>query len=64
MINKDVRLIVEISSDLKLELPAVEAAFQVNDEALALGPDQDFSIVLREMESRAQEKSAKAVVAD
>ena len=64
LMNKDFRLILETASDLNLELPATEAAFQVNDEALALGPDQDFSIVIREMESRAQEKSAKAVVAD
>ena len=64
LMNKDFRLILETASDLNLELPATEAAFQVNDAALALGPDQDFSIVIREMESRAQEKSAKAVVAD
>jgi 3-hydroxyisobutyrate dehydrogenase-like beta-hydroxyacid dehydrogenase len=62
LMNKDFRLILETASNLNLELPATEAAFQVNDEALALGPDQDFSIVIREMESRAQERDAKEAV--
>jgi 3-hydroxyisobutyrate dehydrogenase-like beta-hydroxyacid dehydrogenase len=54
LMNKDFRLILETASDLNLPLPATEAAFQVNSEALALGPDQDFSIVIRQMESRIQ----------
>jgi 3-hydroxyisobutyrate dehydrogenase-like beta-hydroxyacid dehydrogenase len=62
LMNKDFRLILETASDLNLELPATEAAFQVNSEALALGPDQDLSIVIQEMESRAREKDAKQAV--
>lgn len=54
LMNKDFRLVLETASNLNLELPATEAAFQVNSDALAFGPDQDFSIVIREMESRAQ----------
>ena len=54
LMNKDFRLVLETASNLNLELPATEAAFQVNSDALALGPDQDFSIVIRQMESRAQ----------
>jgi 3-hydroxyisobutyrate dehydrogenase len=62
LMNKDFRLILEIASNLNLALPATQAAFQVNSEALALGPDKDFSIVIREMESRAQETNVKEVV--
>lgn len=54
LMNKDFRLVLETASNLSLELPATEAAFQVNSDASAFGPDQDFSIVIREMESRAQ----------
>jgi 3-hydroxyisobutyrate dehydrogenase-like beta-hydroxyacid dehydrogenase len=57
LMNKDFRLILEAASNSNLALPATEAAFQVNSEAFALGPDQDFSIVIREMESRAQERA-------
>jgi 3-hydroxyisobutyrate dehydrogenase-like beta-hydroxyacid dehydrogenase len=53
LMNKDFRLILETASNLNLELSATEAAFQVNSDALALGPEQDFSIVIREMELRA-----------
>jgi 3-hydroxyisobutyrate dehydrogenase-like beta-hydroxyacid dehydrogenase len=62
LMNKDFHLILETASNLNLSLPATEAAFQINSEALALGPDRDFSIVIREMESRAQEKDAKEAV--
>lgn len=55
LMNKDFRLIMETAANLNLALPATEAAFLLNAEALTLGPDQDFSIVIREMESRAQE---------
>jgi 3-hydroxyisobutyrate dehydrogenase-like beta-hydroxyacid dehydrogenase len=54
LMNKDLSLILETASTLNLELPVTEAAFRVNSAALAFGPDQDFSIVIREMESRAQ----------
>lgn len=62
LMNKDFRLILETASELDLPLPATVAALQVNSEALALGPDQDFSIVIREMESRAQETDVKQEV--
>lgn len=55
LMNKDFRLIMETAANLNLALPATEAAFLLNAEALTLGPDQDFSIVIREMESRAQQ---------
>lgn len=59
LMNKDFRLITETASSLNLALPATEAAFQVNSKALALGPEQDFSIVIQEMESRSQEADLK-----
>lgn len=62
LMNKDFRLIMETASDLDLALPATEAAFQVNSQAMALGPEQDFSIVIREMESRAQKAGLKQEV--
>jgi 3-hydroxyisobutyrate dehydrogenase-like beta-hydroxyacid dehydrogenase len=62
LMNKDFRLILETASNFNLELPVTEAAFQVNSEALALGPEQDFSIVIQEMESRAQEHMHKRSV--
>ena len=61
LMNKDFRLILETASKLNLTLPLTEAAFQINSEAFPLGPDQDYSIVIREMESRAREKNVKEV---
>ncbi len=59
LMNKDFRLILEVASNLNLVLPATEAAFQINSDATALEPDLDFSLVIREMESRAQERDSK-----
>lgn len=53
LMNKDFRLILETAANLNLSLPVTEAAFHVNSDALSLGAEQDFSIVIREMESRA-----------
>lgn len=57
LMNKDFRLILETASELDLVLPTTEAASRVNCEAFKLGSDQDFSIVIREMESRSDEKN-------
>ena len=62
LMNKDFRLVLETASKLNLTLPVTEAAFQINTEAFALGPDQDYSIVIREMESRAQQKDVEQAV--
>ena len=63
LMNKDFRLILETASDLSLTLPMTEAAFEINSEALSLGPDRDFSIVIEQMESRAQATNASAAAA-
>lgn len=62
LMNKDFRLILQTASKLSLTLPVTEAAFQINSQAFALGPEQDYSIVIREMESRTQQKAAKEAV--
>jgi 3-hydroxyisobutyrate dehydrogenase-like beta-hydroxyacid dehydrogenase len=54
LMNKDFRLILEAASQSDLALPATEAAFQVNSDAAIFWPDLDFSVVIQEMESRAQ----------
>lgn len=59
LMNKDFRLILETAAELDLALPTTEAAFQINSEAFELGLDQDFSIVIREMESRSHEKNVQ-----
>lgn len=62
LMNKDFRLILEAASNVNLELPVTEAAFHINSESLALGPDQDFSIVIKEMESRTPEHRSDATI--
>jgi 3-hydroxyisobutyrate dehydrogenase-like beta-hydroxyacid dehydrogenase len=54
LMNKDFRLILEAAAQSDLALPATEAAFQVNSDAFIFWPDLDFSVVIQEMESRAQ----------
>ena len=64
LMNKDFRLILETASKLNLALPVTEAAFRINSEAFALGPDQDYSIVIREMDSRDHNKNVKEATAN
>jgi 3-hydroxyisobutyrate dehydrogenase-like beta-hydroxyacid dehydrogenase len=59
LMNKDFRLILKAASNVNLPMPVTQAAFKVNSEALTLGADEDFSIVIREMESRAKEDYAR-----
>ena len=54
LMNKDFRLILEAASQSDLALPVTEAAFQVNSDAFIFWPDLDFSVVIQEMETRAQ----------
>jgi 3-hydroxyisobutyrate dehydrogenase-like beta-hydroxyacid dehydrogenase len=64
LMNKDFRLILETASKVGLELPLAEAAFQLNSEAFRVEPDQDFSIVIREMESRHNKDAQQSVACD
>lgn len=63
LMNKDFRLILETAASLNLVLPATEAAFKISSAAIGLGEDYDFSIVIREMESRAGLDDVKQAVA-
>jgi 3-hydroxyisobutyrate dehydrogenase len=50
LMNKDFGLILEAAAELRVPMPATEAAFYVNSEELAVGEEEDFSVVLRRME--------------
>src|SRR6201981_3888323 len=50
LMNKDFGLILEAAAELRAPMPATEAAFYVNSEELAVGEEEDFSVVLRRME--------------
>ncbi len=50
LMNKDFRLILEAAAEVRLPMPATEAAFHVNTEELARNAEEDFSAVLRRME--------------
>jgi 3-hydroxyisobutyrate dehydrogenase-like beta-hydroxyacid dehydrogenase len=50
LMNKDFRLILKVAQSSDLSLPATEAAFQVNGDAVRADPHADFSSVILEME--------------
>ena len=54
LMNKDFGLILSLASAVGARMPATDAAFEVNARQLDLGPEQDFSAVILQMEKRAQ----------
>lgn len=50
LMNKDFQLILNAAAEMRLPMPATEAAFYVNAEELAHHEEEDFSAVLRRME--------------
>jgi 3-hydroxyisobutyrate dehydrogenase-like beta-hydroxyacid dehydrogenase len=54
LMNKDFRLILKTAADSKVPMPATAAAFQMNTAALAESNDEDFSAVIKLMESLAR----------
>ena len=56
LMNKDFGLILEVANSLNLPLPATDAAFDVNTDALREYPHADFSCVVRHMEKIAEER--------
>jgi 3-hydroxyisobutyrate dehydrogenase-like beta-hydroxyacid dehydrogenase len=50
LMNKDFRLILEVAQSSDLSLPATQAAFQINGDAVKADPRADFSSVIRQME--------------
>ncbi|MGC2494209.1 NAD(P)-dependent oxidoreductase [Candidatus Binatus sp.] len=54
LMNKDFRLILEKAGEVGAPMPATAAALQINAARTAVDGDQDFSIVIGEMERLAQ----------
>jgi 3-hydroxyisobutyrate dehydrogenase-like beta-hydroxyacid dehydrogenase len=51
LMNKDFQLILKAAAQEHVPMPATEAAFRVNADELAHGEEEDFSAVLRRMET-------------
>jgi len=51
LMNKDFQLILKAAAQEHLPMPATDAAFRVNSDELAHNDEQDFSTVLRRMET-------------
>ena len=54
LMNKDFGLILGLAAAVGARMPATDAALEVNAKQLELGPEQDFSAVILQMEQRAQ----------
>lgn len=54
LMNKDFGLILNLAAAVGARMPATDAAFEVNARQLELGPEQDFSAVILQMEKRAE----------
>src|SRR5215469_9874124 len=52
LMNKDFGLILSLAAAVGARVPATEAAFEVNARQLEMGPEQDFSTVILQMEQR------------
>jgi 3-hydroxyisobutyrate dehydrogenase-like beta-hydroxyacid dehydrogenase len=50
LMNKDFNLILNLAAAVCAQMPAAQAAFQVNSAQLAQGAEQDFSAVILQME--------------
>jgi 3-hydroxyisobutyrate dehydrogenase len=53
LMNKDFGLILDLAAAVGARMPATGAAFEINARQLELGPEQDFSSVILQMEKRA-----------
>jgi 3-hydroxyisobutyrate dehydrogenase-like beta-hydroxyacid dehydrogenase len=51
LMNKDFQLILKAAAQEHVPMPVTEAAFRVNADELSGGDEEDFSAVLRRMES-------------
>jgi 3-hydroxyisobutyrate dehydrogenase-like beta-hydroxyacid dehydrogenase len=57
LMNKDFGLILNLAAAVGAEMPATQAAFEVNAAQSAQGQEQDFSAVILEMEKQAHLES-------
>jgi len=53
LMNKDFGLILNLAAAVGAQMPATQAAFEVNMAQSAQGQEQDFSAVILEMEKQA-----------
>jgi 3-hydroxyisobutyrate dehydrogenase-like beta-hydroxyacid dehydrogenase len=53
LMNKDLRLILNLAAEVGAQMPAAKAAFEVNAAQAAQGSEQDFSAVILQMEQQA-----------
>src|SRR5712692_5590802 len=51
LMNKDFQLILKAAAQEQVTMPVTEAAFRVNSEELSRNEDEDFSAVMRRMET-------------
>ena len=52
--NKDFRLILETAAEMRVPMPVMAAAFQINTAEAANSIEEDFSAVIRGMENLAR----------
>ena len=53
LMNKDFALILNLAAAVGLRMPAAGAAFEINARQSDEGAEQDFSVVILQMEKRA-----------
>jgi 3-hydroxyisobutyrate dehydrogenase-like beta-hydroxyacid dehydrogenase len=59
LMNKDFRLILHLADDVHALMPATSASCKINNAALAAYPEQDFSVVIKQMEEMSSGEPAK-----
>ena len=59
LMNKDFRLILHLAEDVHALMPATSASCKINTAALVAHADQDFSIVIKQMEEMSSAEAAK-----
>jgi 3-hydroxyisobutyrate dehydrogenase-like beta-hydroxyacid dehydrogenase len=64
LMNKDFRLILHLADDVHALMPATSASCKINNAALATYPEQDFSVVIKQMEEMSSGEPAKKSTAN
>ncbi len=63
LMNKDFRLILNLADDVHAVMPTTAASCKINTAALTAYRDQDFSVVMKQMEEMSSGEAAKKSVA-
>ena len=53
LMNKDLGLVLKLAAEVGAQMPATQAAFEVNSAQATQGSEQDFSAVIQQMEKQA-----------